>query len=781
MNIKLQLAYMLLPIFIIDNIHAQSIKIDSLEKVLKLHKADDTVKVNLLNEIAYNAYKDDANKTLSYATQAGELSDKVHFLKGKAESLWVIGSSLTYSNSNKMALEYYLKAVKIAEEINFIPGMIKYLIGSGTNYATTGNISAAIECFEKARKIAEKYNDKPSIAKCILRLCVIYTGQGDYKKAISGYQKLIPFCIEIKNTETLSSALTNMGCIQEYQGNYSKAQEYYHKALKVSEENNNKVGCIYNYVNIGAILATQANYKEALEYIDKALKIALELNDKRRIAVCYENIGDVYSKTNNAKALEYLQKALAIGEELSYTTSMLDVSRKIGEYYRVHGNYAKSLEYYRKALNLAEEMKRKRAICEIWYKIGNIHLSQKEYAVALKYTLNSLEIANELKILTFQRDIRNQLSEIYAATNNFTKAYKNHKLYKSLNDSIYKDENIKKIIELEYTYKFEKEKKVIELEEQKKDIIQASEKKQQRIILFAFMGSFILMSLIAFYIYLLYRLKHKTTIILTKQKDEIEAKNAEIETKNNKLQELNATKDKFFGIIAHDLKNPFNAILGFSDLLVTSGYQYNQERTLEIVGIINSSAQNAYKLLENLLEWSRSQTGGINYNPKNLAFKNLVIENENLCKNLLEEKNISITHDIPNNLMVYADQNMLNAILRNLITNAIKFTHKGGNITITSIIQNTEIIITVSDTGIGMNEDTRNKLFNIHEKISILGTEKENGTGLGLILCKEFVAKQGGKIWVESELGRGSDFKFSIPLIIESDKQPSVAISNRNV
>jgi two-component system, sensor histidine kinase and response regulator len=293
------------------------------------------------------------------------------------------------------------------------------------------------------------------------------------------------------------------------------------------------------------------------------------------------------------------------------------------------------------------------------------------------------------------------------------------------------------------------------------------------------------MSLIALYIYLLYRLKHKTTIILTKQKDEIEAKNeelqqlneeilnqkdeitainAEIETKNNKLQELNATKDKFFGIIAHDLRNPFNAILGFSDALVTSGDQYDQEHTMEIIGMMHSSAQNAYKLLENLLEWSRSQTEGIEYNPQNLILKNLVIETENLCENLAKEKNISILHDIPDNLKVYADQNMLNAILRNLITNAIKFTNNGGNITITSILQNAEIVITVSDTGIGMNEDTKKKLFNIHEKISILGTEKESGTGLGLILCKEFVEKQGGKIWVESELGKGSHFKFSIPL-----------------
>jgi len=146
-----------------------------------------------------------------------------------------------------------------------------------------------------------------------------------------------------------------------------------------------------------------------------------------------------------------------------------------------------------------------------------------------------------------------------------------------------------------------------------------------------------------------------------------------------------------------------------------------------------------------------------------LALCPLVVETEKLCMTMANEKSITIQHQIPDDLMVYADTNMLSTILRNLITNAIKFTHKGGNITITSQVENNKTVITVHDSGIGMDEMTRNKLFKINEKISIVGTEKETGTGLGLLLCKEFVEKQGGKIWVESELGMGSDFKFTIP------------------
>ncbi len=157
MNKQIQiLLLIILSVFIVGKIDAQNTKVDSLETLLKNQKTEDTVRVHLLNQIAYLVYKNDTNKAKSYATQAGELSDKINFLKGKAESFWVIGVSLSYYSSYKVALEYFLKAAKIAEAINFKPGIVKYITSSGSNYANIGNIQAAKECYEKAIKIAEE-------------------------------------------------------------------------------------------------------------------------------------------------------------------------------------------------------------------------------------------------------------------------------------------------------------------------------------------------------------------------------------------------------------------------------------------------------------------------------------------------------------------------------------------------------------------------------------------------------------------------------------------------
>jgi signal transduction histidine kinase len=256
----------------------------------------------------------------------------------------------------------------------------------------------------------------------------------------------------------------------------------------------------------------------------------------------------------------------------------------------------------------------------------------------------------------------------------------------------------------------------------------------------------------------------KTLEEVKKRNLEISAQNDEIERKNSALKVMNATKDKFFSIIAHDLKNPFNGILGFTELLIISLQQNSKEDCMDYSSIIHSSAKNACNLLENLLEWSRSQTGGIKFNPQNIELSSLVLENVSICESLAVAKKIEIRYDLPNdNISIYADQNMLNTILRNLITNAIKFTHKGGIVTISARALDSFVEIAVSDTGIGMNEETKNKLFKINEKISIEGTEKETGTGLGLILCKEFVEKHSGRILVESQLDKGSCFKFTVP------------------
>lgn len=250
---------------------------------------------------------------------------------------------------------------------------------------------------------------------------------------------------------------------------------------------------------------------------------------------------------------------------------------------------------------------------------------------------------------------------------------------------------------------------------------------------------------------------HNEPAIIAIVQDITERKRAE-----NLLRELNATKDKFLNIIAHDLKNPFNSILTFSEMLSRNIEKYDKERMKSLIDTVYSSAKNTYKLLENLLEWSRSQTGKINFNPEKTKLRNVVIEMTGVVENQAKNKQITVENQVPDEFMVYADRNMLSTIIRNLISNAVKFTHRNGKVCINAEQKDEQIVVRVSDTGIGMSTEKQKKLFNISEKIQMRGTENEAGTGIGLILCKEFVEKHSGKIWIESAEGKGSIFYFTL-------------------
>lgn len=231
-----------------------------------------------------------------------------------------------------------------------------------------------------------------------------------------------------------------------------------------------------------------------------------------------------------------------------------------------------------------------------------------------------------------------------------------------------------------------------------------------------------------------------------------------------RFRELNATKDKFFSIIAHDLKNPFNSILGFSQLLEESIQEKNDQNTEEYASIIRRSAQHTMDLLMNLLEWSRSQTGRMEYAPEYLEIKLLVKQELRLFDESAKQKSISIFTESFPNCTVFADKVLLSIILRNLISNALKFTNPGGTIELSSSTVGHELQVCVRDNGVGIREQDLSKVFRIEESISKPGTQNEQGTGLGLLLCKEFVEKHGGRIWVESIYGEGSAFYFTLQL-----------------
>jgi two-component system sensor histidine kinase/response regulator len=250
--------------------------------------------------------------------------------------------------------------------------------------------------------------------------------------------------------------------------------------------------------------------------------------------------------------------------------------------------------------------------------------------------------------------------------------------------------------------------------------------------------------------------------ILDKYAALLEERNLELRQKNDQLEELNTSNDKFFSIIAHDLKSPLSSFLGFADILEMLPTK-TQDQVEEIVGQFRTSAKNLFALLENLLTWSRLQRGMVEYLPQALNIKDFVARNVNLLSPNAAQKQITLHNRVLQDIVVSADLYMLDAVIRNLLSNAIKFTGAGGAVEISATVAEAMVTVAVADTGMGIPEEKLGKLFRIDAKFKHRGTAGEAGTGLGLILCKEFVEKNGGSIRVESQLGKGATFFFTLP------------------
>jgi PAS domain S-box-containing protein len=251
----------------------------------------------------------------------------------------------------------------------------------------------------------------------------------------------------------------------------------------------------------------------------------------------------------------------------------------------------------------------------------------------------------------------------------------------------------------------------------------------------------------------------------------INAQKAEIERQRDQLEKANITKDKFFSIIAHDLKNPFHSILGFTDLLIKNYDDFEDEKKQEFLGLINESSQYANNLLDNLLHWSRTQTDRIKYSPIQFDLHSLVNEIQHIFHGNAEKKKQALLNLVPEATYVYADRNMIHTVLRNLISNSIKFTPEEGTVSVEAVPEAEFIRLSVKDNGVGIPLDKQSKLFSFGEFHSTSGTAGEPGTGLGLIICSEFIKKHRGEIHLSSESGKGTTFSFNLP-----GKEPSTSV-----
>ena len=640
-----------------------------------------------------------------------------------------------------------------------------------TLYLQVGNIYVksnsdyALYYFDKSLLIATTINNKKIEAESLLNIAYYYENIHDYKNALNYYFKSLDVFKILNDDTKVAKIYSNIGYSYKSLCDLDLAYDYYLKSLSKFEILNNKEGMALNYNDIGTLFYEQESYDKALEYYIKSLELKKELNDKIGVSNSYVNIGSVIAdKGNLDEGIEYLNKSLAIYYELKDSLGIATCYNNIGDCYIAKKEYNKALRYFEDGLTIAEKFKNKDLQSLLLLNLADTKNNQNQFTKAIPFALKSNALAKEINSLPYQYDNYSILSRAYEGLGNSKTALKYFKLFKEINDSISSNNKTKSFEQLNALYELENKKQEIEILS-KYNELKNTQLKNQKYLTYIL----IVFALIASYLtYLLYnqnKAKQKTNKLLSQQKEELEKLHNKLVVNNKALKKLNNSKNKFFSIISHDLKSPFNSIIGFSEILIDGFDKNSKEENKRYLGVIKDSSKKAYDLLQDLLLWARSQTGNIEFKPSKIDLNNYILNTITLLKIQASNKNIEIKSDLKEHCEVFADVNMIETILRNLLSNAIKFTNINGKINISIQNDDKNCIVSIKDSGIGISKEDIDGLFNLEIKNTRLGTDNETGTGLGLIICKDFIDKHKGEIWVESELGKGSNFKFSLPRI----------------
>ncbi|MEI6139534.1 MAG: tetratricopeptide repeat protein [Mariniphaga sp.] len=753
--------------------------------------------------------KSDYRIALEFFLKSYNISEKIIYKEGILNSARKMGYIYYSQQSYPEALKFNQKAAKVAEELGDKNQLSFCLNIIGIIHNAQGNSPQALENFQKTLKMAEESGDKREMAGCYTNIGITYIKQENYAMALEYHQKALEINIAFDDKTRIAGCYNNMGLIYERQEKLDKALEYYQKALQIGNELNSTSSLPVILNNIGVIYQKQNSFREALDYFQKSLLISEKLGKRNAICETWLNIGAINLKQKYyAKALELTLKSFAIAKELSLLEYQKMIYEQLSQIYDATNNYQKAYEAYKSFKQLNDSIFSKENIqkitgLEYTYKFEKekqaVELEQQKKAdlqaqkskqerLILYIALTAFLIMVVLvivilrsylhkiktnKLLTTQKNELRKLSIVASETSNaifIMDAEGNFQWFNKAFSRLFgytQEEFIglygSNIIQASANQQIKGISAQSILNKQPVNYSSKSTTKSGQTIWIHTSLTPVLneqgkiINLVAI----------DTDITALKEAEaKIQEQNEEISKINEELNELNATKDKFFSIIAHDLKNPFNSILGLSDLLVANFNIIAPEKLLKMVTTINTSAKSAYKLLENLLEWARTQTGKIEFKQERTSLKSLFDSAFDITQSVALNKNISLSVELPGDIEVFVDRNMVNTILRNLITNAIKYTHKSGTIRVLARQVDLQASISVIDNGVGIEPVMMGKLFKISEKVSTAGTEKETGTGLGLLLCKEFVEKHGGHIEVRSELGKGSEFIFSLPLLL---------------
>lgn len=615
----------------------------------------------------------------------------------------------------RLSVEYAEQAVRLADSLILLPEKGKALYCSGRAWKNLGDRLKSEERLNESRDIFLQIGSEKDVAMAERDLADNYRGAGSHDHAMIRLNKALDYFKSTSDTPEMAKTYNRMAAT------YFE-MFYMHPDYNAFENSSNKREDFFD-IAFSSYPVLKSMFDTLMFYLDQS-RLFSEKGNLPEFIISTEILrASTFGMTfQNKQALDQFDKVIEKMKMLGITDDLplvlINKARIIGQY------------------------------------------GLKKPGEAIPLALEALKIARENNIRVYEFMANEVLHENYAALGDYCTAYG---YVTGANEIFQKMKNEELHIRLQ-NQEFQHS-----LQERGREL---ANRRIRIWILSASIAVLVILFLVFMVILIGKNSKQKKLL------DELNGKNQIISEQKNYLEIANHEKDKFFSIIAHDLKNPFSGILGFSELLKNNARQMNSKEIEEYAGLINTSATHTMQLLVNLLDWARMQQGRMKYSPGKLVLSDIVSGVYSELAGIAHEKGITLSSEIPDQLIIYADPDMFRTILRNLAGNAIKFSFPGDTVMLSAFVKSNETIVSVKDNGIGIKPEGIKKLFQTGSEFIMQGTRNEKGTGLGLIICREFVYRHGGKIWVESQPGKGSTFYISLPLEMETD---DISLSDKSL
>lgn len=628
-------------------------------------------------------------------------------------------------------------------------------LGAELRYFKTDSL---FQLSQEAMNFSKKSNYLKGQCQAFLGIAYYYSDKGDSDKAIENYSRSLELATKLGDNKLILTLQNNLGGEHTYNGDYAKALEFFLEGIQLAERNDDKHVLSILNENIANLYASQKDFEQALEFLKKVKKINTEIGNEVFMAETTGNMASVYADMGELEyAMFHINSSIAVFERHEIMDWLAFAYEIKGKTYLKQKKYKWALHWYHQSEMLHKNLEDSRGEIDLLNGMAEAYLGLEKDNISKTYALRAYDISKSIKFKEGVQKCAKTLYKLFKKDGNFEKALAYHETYQKLSNTLSRTDNQKSLTMLKTKVEHERQREAWGLERQKAKAEQKYYVYAALIILLVFLSVTILV--------------RRSEKIQRKLNAELNLKQTDLEKNEGELREINATKDKLFSIIGHDLRGPIGAFQGLLNLFRDG--EMSQKEFLAFIPKLRNDIDNISFTLNNLLSWGQSQMNGLITNPSAISVDALVDGNIKLLSEIAQNKSIQLISRLPPNTMAWSDGDQIDIVIRNLISNALKFTPESGIVTIEAIEKNNYWEIAVRDTGIGIDEETKQKIFKENSAVTTYGTNNEKGTGLGLSLCKEMIEKNDGTIWVESIPGKGTSFFFTLTKAVEPYKKAS--------